>query len=534
MSVFDSLFTAVSGLSAQSQALGMVSNNIANVSTVGYKETEAQFKSLVTQQNGSTLYSPGGVSVVQNQLVNFQGILQQESQATNLALSGNGMFIVKQGTAATSPIVYTRNGSFTEDTNGNLTNSSGFTLLGYKLDSSGNIIGPTTNTSSLVPINVAFPGGLASATTQASLAASLNSSQLVDGNTDFSEPITIFDSLGDAHTLNVNFSKAPSAAATATGTSDLSAQTAAFSGTGNFTISLNGGAATTITVGGDTVTQVLDQLNAIAGVTASLNSAGQITIEGTDTPGDTVALVDGAGANAGGLADLGLTAGTSTAPAALTAMTGALPNAQNDNGWWNVTFTSDTGTLATGSINFNGNGTLNATPDPQGNVNVALGPAGGINWGNGAALQSLNFDLAQMTTAAGSYNVSATNQNGTALGFATGVSVGQDGKVSVQFTNGLSRDVYQLSIANFANPNGLTQLTGNVYQTSNTSGTPTLQVAQTGGTGTVEGGELEESNVDIAAEFSHMIVTQQAFTANSKVISTADQMLASLLAIQTG
>ena len=134
MSVFGSMFTASSGLNAQSQALGMISNNIANVSTVGYKRTDASFSSLVTTQNQSTLYTPGGVKVSQNARISQAGVLQQSSSATDLAISGSGMFVVRAGNTTGSEPLYTRAGSFTENVDGFLENTSGYILQGWPLD----------------------------------------------------------------------------------------------------------------------------------------------------------------------------------------------------------------------------------------------------------------------------------------------------------------------------------------------------------------------------------------------------------------
>ena len=95
MSVFGSLFTAVSGLTAQSDSISMISNNIANVDTVGYKRTDAAFESLVTTQSAATAYSPGSVIALQNNRIDQQGILQQSASPTDIAISGSGFFVVK-------------------------------------------------------------------------------------------------------------------------------------------------------------------------------------------------------------------------------------------------------------------------------------------------------------------------------------------------------------------------------------------------------------------------------------------------------
>jgi len=129
MSVFGSLFTAVSALNSQSQALGMISNNIANVNTVGFKRTDAAFSSLVTNVSRSTTYSPGSVRAIQNARINQQGIMQQSSSSTDIALSGNGFFVVQPNLDGNQEVFYTRAGSFSEDATGILTNTAGYALM---------------------------------------------------------------------------------------------------------------------------------------------------------------------------------------------------------------------------------------------------------------------------------------------------------------------------------------------------------------------------------------------------------------------
>lgn len=531
MSLFGSLFTATSGLSAQSQSMGMISNNIANVSTIGYKRTDASFSSLVAGQGSSTLYTPGSVSAHQNQRVSLQGILQQSASATDLAISGNGFFVVKPSTAAGAETLFTRAGSFSEDANGNLTNTSGFNLYGWALDANGNRIGSLTDTSALVPVNVAFPGGLAVATTTASMDANLDAGQAVSTATaDFSREMTIYDSAGNARTINVNFKKHAPTAATVTGTLDLRSVTGNFApGTEQFSIDAGAGAVN-VTLDGD-VNKLLTDLNAIAGVDAQIDANGFLVIQNED-PANAITLADVTGTP---LADgtIGVGAGNTPVPTAATPAAGiTLANAENPNGWWDIQVTGDTGNLMPSgtSINFNADGTINATAATDGTVNLGLGP---IAWTSPAGTSpAFTLDLAGMTQRTGGYNVSSVAQNGTAIGYRTGVSVGNDGMVSVQFSNGLSRNVYQLGIATFANPNGLSALTGNVFRTSDTSGTVNLLQAGSGGAGEVEGGSLEQANVDLADEFSKMIVTQRAYSANTKVITTADQMTAELLQLR--
>src|SRR5688572_26801819 len=141
MSLFGSLFTGVSGLSAQAQSTAMIANNIANVNTVGFKRSEAAFFSLVTSESRASRYSPGTVSVNRIQRVDQQGPIQSSISGTDASISGNGFYAVKRDAddSALTEFLYTRNGQFSEDAQGNLRNSAGFYLYGWPLDSQGNL-----------------------------------------------------------------------------------------------------------------------------------------------------------------------------------------------------------------------------------------------------------------------------------------------------------------------------------------------------------------------------------------------------------
>lgn len=568
MSVFGSLFTAVGGLSAQSQSMGMISNNIANVSTVGYKRRDAAFSSLVTNESRSTLYSPGSVRATQNNRIDQQGILQQSSSTTDLAISGNGFFIVKA--SATDPLaepLYTRAGSFSENKNGILTNTSGFTLFGWPLDQDGNVIGSQTDVNSLVPVDVAFLGGLTQPTTTASLNINLDKNQApyaypvqVTNASNFTRDLRVYDSLGGAQDLRISFKKSetPTAQVGGIGSVDLASfqgplvgnvtginagdqfsftiPSAAVNGDPNATIAGN---TVTVTIGANTtIADVLQSINATQDVNgnpvafANIDENGHLHIK-TRNIGDSLTLNDVSG---NPLADMDVTPGTYAAPATPNLLS-PLSSTANTEGWWQVQVQSGSppyGTIESGYINFDGLGKLNATPDQDGNYKIALdGPLGqGIDWGNGAELQKINFDIGGFTQFSGDYNVISAEQNGAELGLRTGVSVDSDGFVTAQFSNGRSAKIYKLPVATFANANGLDELTGNVYRQSDASGDYNLREAGKGSAGSVEGGALEASNVDLADEFAKMIVTQRAYSANTKVITTADQMTAELLQLR--
>lgn len=556
MSVFGSLFTAVSGLNAQSQALSMISNNIANVGTVGFKRTDAAFSSLVTTASRNTVYSPGSVTVAQNARVTKQGILQQSSSTTDIALSGNGFFVVKASpTDPLSEPFYTRAGSFSEDASGILRNTAGFYLFGWPLGPDGSLPASQADISSLVPVNVSFLGGLTQPTSTASLDANLDAGQTHTPypipsiyTPDFTRDIRVFDSLGNGQNLTINFKKMESPTAISQGTSNLNpvegplaGQTVSghtFAAGQSFSVSVTGAvpATTTITITATTTkADVINQINAIQDASGNPlvfahidDTTGNFSIKGRNlTPAATITTANVSGAP---LTGFGITAGTATPPAVPPSLLANPSSIPNTEGWWQIEFKTPTGaTISKGAVNFSGVGRLNATLDTSGKALVNLN---NIDWGNGSNNQDIEFNIAGLTQFAGEYNVITSQQNGAELGLRTGVTIDKDGYVTAQFSNGRSSKIFKLAVATFANPNGLNEITGNVFRQSDSSGDFNLREAGKGSAGAIAGGQLESSNVDLAEEFSKMIVTQRSYSANTKVISTSDQMMQELLQLR--
>ena len=214
MSLFGSLFTGVSALSAQSQAMGMISNNIANVNTTGYKRNEASFSSLVTQAGRSTIYSPGGVRASTEQTVNQQGTPQQTASSTDVAISGSGFFVVQQSPTGSSrqETLYTRAGSFSEDENGYLRNANGFYLMGWEIGDDGELVDATADVASLSPVSVGFESGRTKQTTQADVVLNLDARQsTTPAGPHFSRSMTVYDSLGSAQQVQMDFTNTSTA-----------------------------------------------------------------------------------------------------------------------------------------------------------------------------------------------------------------------------------------------------------------------------------------------------------------------------------
>jgi flagellar hook protein FlgE len=227
MSIYGAMYSGVSGLKAQSNAMGIISDNISNVNTVGYKGSKASFETLVTQAATQTTYTPGGVGSKPLQGVDIQGLLQGTSNATDLAISGNGMFVVNESAEPNvgDDMMFTRAGEFRPDENGNLRNSAGFYLQGWELDDDGNLPPAQQTIESVETVNVSNLSGLPRQTTEFAAGANLPSDApantatlLADGapvpatpnwtpDSVYQSSGQIFDSLGNAHTLNFYFQK---------------------------------------------------------------------------------------------------------------------------------------------------------------------------------------------------------------------------------------------------------------------------------------------------------------------------------------
>ncbi|CCE05273.1 putative flagellar hook protein FlgE [Bradyrhizobium sp. STM 3843] len=199
MSLSGALSSAISALNAQSSSLAMISDNISNSDTTGYKTTSAMFEQLVTASSSSQSYSSGGVSVSGRSNITQQGLLASTTNATDVAIQGSGFFVTANSTTAGGDTFYTRNGAFTTDNAGYL-EDNGYYLEGWRTDASGSITG-----TSLEPINtkVALTNG--GATTKTSISANLPAD--ATSSSTFSSSTTVYDSLGDAHTLDIKWTK---------------------------------------------------------------------------------------------------------------------------------------------------------------------------------------------------------------------------------------------------------------------------------------------------------------------------------------
>jgi flagellar hook protein FlgE len=415
-----SFSASLSGLNANAQYLSVIGNNLANINTVGFKSSTVTFMDLVSQTVGGTSISPTqvGLGVRPGAIspVFSQGAIENSSEPSNVAIQGNGFFVVR----GTNGNVYTRAGNFQFNADGKLVTPDGFFVQGYSTTD------PTTGAivKTGQPADVAVPPGVLrapKATTMFKTQTNLDAAAAVGAT--FTTSVQIYDSLGQPHVATILYTK-----------------------------------------------------------TAASSWSYEMTVPSTEATG---------------------TAGTTLGTVRI-------------------------GT--TGTVTFNGAGAMTA---PIADV-VLSGPS---TWANGATVNAITWDLLDGTTAsltgfAANSATSSITQDGSAAGMLSNINISADGTISASVGAGQMVPVAQMVIANFSNPKGLVKIGANKYAESPSAGIANSGVAGTGGRGTLVGSALEQSNVDIAQEFTQMILAQRGYQANSKAIMTSDEIMIETLGLK--
>ncbi len=195
--------------------------------------------------------------------------------------------------------------------------------------------------------------------------------------------------------------------------------------------------------------------------------------------------------------------------------------------WWELTIVNPANgnVLRQGLLNFNGDGSLNATPDADGNILIDLS-TNPIDFDGDPATagDAITVNMTNTSQFAGNFDVINSSQNGAGLGDRVGVEITNDGRVIGLFSNGLTANLYQIPLANFANANGLNDISGTIFSITEASGDPMIGLPGEFGNGQIRGSAIENSNVDITDEFAHLIVSQRGFSLNSQMIQAIDEM----------
>lgn len=429
MGISNALFTGVSGLDTSGTAISVIGDNIANVNTPAFKSRRAEFGDLLAASltSGGGFSQLGSGATVTRVRANFaQGTFESTGRGTDLAIEGRGFFVV-QGSQGR---YYTRNGIFSFDNTGYLVNTQGQRVQGFGID-------PATRTSTgvlgdiQIQSAVSPPGPTANADISVNLDANAGVVGPFDpadpaGTSNFNFPMTVYDSLGNTHSVNFYFTQA------------------------------SGG---------------------------SWDWAAAVDPSDTTTPpataGDDV-VVQGSGTLA-----------------------------FDSQGF----LQSSTGTSVT--FQFAGGATANQS------MQVDFGPTG----------SAASASAGRTTQFASPSAVASFSQDGFASGQIQNIVIDGEGFLTGQFSNGETVPLSQIALASFANIEGLVATGNSNLLETRVSGQALIGAPQTGNLGTIRASSIEQSNVDLANEFVKLIINQRAFQANTRTISTTNDLLANLLSL---
>jgi flagellar hook protein FlgE len=437
----------LSGLNVAAKNLDVIGNNVSNANTVGFKQSQAQFADVYTAAQGGSSSSAVGigtkVSTVAQQF--GQGNISTTSNPLDIAISGQGFFQMENK----GEIIYTRSGQFQLNKDGFIVNPQGHMLTGYRADPVTGLLSQGSTGPLQLPTQAITP----SATTKSEIGLNLDSRETAPRVSVFnptdpesynrSTAMTIFDTLGNEHVMNLFFQKAPTPVNTWN---------------------------TYVTV---------DNQPANPTATPAAGAAGAPASEGGAAPAKAV----------------------------------------------------PTGTLV-GTLTFNSVGALEST-NPASTPKGILSIPGGIVFANGSTTpQQMTMDFNTSTQFGAQFGVTALNQNGYTSGQLNGFSTSGDGTVLGRYTNGQTKALGQVVLANFANPQGLQSLGNNEWSISAASGQPLVGKPGTSSLGVLQSGAVEDSNVDLTAELVNMIMAQRVYQANAQTIKAQDSILQTITNIR--
>lgn len=464
-----SLFSGVSGLENHQTRMDVIGNNIANVNTTGFKGSSVTFDDILSQTITGASSASGNLGGTDAKQIGLGvGISSIDGDFSDGSVESTGV---------NTQLCLSGSGFF-QVANGN---QDYYTRDGsFKLDASGNYVNAA---------GLKVQGWMADSTGKINANSGATSITIPSGQT--------------------------------------MAATATTKGTYSGNLSANATSGTTATTGLTLVQAQNGLTTAQQTAVAGLASGGSYAVDANTT-------ISYNGTNY----TKTVTGGTVTSAVASFAaydsqgvkhvITGTLTKSTTTNQWtFAPSATTDTGAAITGgayTINFNSNGTYSgATGTP-----LSFSPS---SVGLGGATDTISLDFSSLTQYSGD-TTAAVDKDGNTAGTLTSISLDSSGTIVGSFNNGLKKNLAQVAVATFNNPEGLTTAGGNLYNASNNSGAVKINTAGNGGAGSITPSSLEMSNVNLSAQFSDMIITQRGFQANSKIITVSDDMLQTLISMK--
>ncbi|MEM6504500.1 MAG: flagellar hook-basal body complex protein [Planctomycetota bacterium] len=574
MSITRALFSGLTGLNANSQTIGVAGNNIANVNTTSFKRSQAFFETQVSQtlKNGSAPSTAlGGTNPAQAGLGTrlaaitrdfSDGGLQPTGVATHAAVEGAGFFIVEQSGSQ----LFTRDGTFQLDRDFNLVTNNGARVQGYGVDSDFQVV-PGVLQDINIPLGVLT---IAQATETVNIGGNLNTGgdvatqgSIIESEALYSDAFATTPAVaGDL--LTSLFGSDGSARFPAGAVLNVGTITRGGAELPTRSFEINTTNTTNSDQFGTTLGDFMAFIEDITGIDTTtanapgvtVNALGQVVVESNTgdanelliDPGDIIASSGGVNTQpftspwtivleaTGESARTSFIAYDSLGNPLNIDMITVLNDKNSTGTQWDFYIHSDDDSdlnkfLSRGSLSF----------DTNGQFTLAQGASFVIDRTNTGALDPQNITLeftdpngtlGSLTALSGldTSQVNSLRQDGTPIGTLEDFSISEDGTITGVFSNSLLRDLGQLPLAMFSNTAGLNEVGGNLYQNASNSGSPQIVTGGTGGSGRVIGRALELSNVDLAQEFISLISAQTGFSANSRIISTSDQLIQELLA----
>ncbi len=552
----------LSGLNAASTNLNAIGNNVANASTVGFKQSQAQFADMYAASlSGASAAQIGtGVSVSTVSQQFTQGNITSTTNPLDTAINGPGFFQLTNTAGAT---VYSRNGQFLLDKNGFLVNAQGSKVNGYMPNAAGVIL-----SGAPVPLQINPANLQPQPTATSTVGVNLNSASAVPITAVFnstdptsytnSTSMTVYDSLGASHVGTMYFDRLPlwaagttPAAPTITASTTTSATLTSVNGlaignTLTFTPALPAVPQTVTITGVDPVANTVTfaalataptTTSAVSTNAPSANWNTYLTVDGAMIP--SVSTTVPAANPIGNTATLGSVAGLAVGSNITIAGNPGALTITNIAGT-TVTFSPATtvataaGAAVTGqtplsTLTFNALGALTSTSPastPLGTVTSApLFP----NSTSVSKTQTIAFNFASPTAATtqygGAFGVNTLTQNGYASGQLNSTSTNADGTIIGRYSNGQTRSLGQIVLANFTGVQGLQSIGNNSWVQTAASGNPLVGTPGSSSLGSLQSSATEDSNVDLTAALVNMITAQRVYQANAQTIKTEDQLM---------